>query len=139
MAELFARFFEMLAMSKEVGGWGDYQFTYAEVSKFFYNVIEWFHGSLKPILLKKIDKEISVTSGEFISNLEPYKKKWTDKIKSKFANCENPDKKFQELFSQDSMNRDKLVTNVNETFKNMSTDRVKTLDNGLEYIELRRK
>jgi hypothetical protein len=135
MSELFARFFELLAMSRDVGGWGEYYFTYLEASKFFANTINWFFDTLNPILLKKSDIGIVATSAEFISNLEPYKKKWTDTIKSRFANVNDMSKKYQEL----NPSRDDFIGKVEEVFKKQDIAEVKKLDNGVEYMEFGRK
>lgn len=139
MAELFARFFEMLAMSKEVGGWGDYQFTYLEISKFFLNTIDWTEKVLHPILYKMIDKDVSLSSLEFVNNLEPFKKQWTSRIQSKFANANNSENKWQSTIDT-SMNSDKtLVKNVQDTMANISPDKISVLDNGVEYVDFRKR
>jgi hypothetical protein len=139
MSELFARFFEVLSLSEEIAGFGDYCFTYLEVSKFFMNTIAWFHDSLEPILIKKTDKDIAIISTEFINALKPYKKKFTDTIKSKFANVQDPEKRFEEVYGENKRLNDDFAQGFNKIFEDKQSGRIKKLDDGIEYFEFKRK
>jgi len=80
MEELFARYFELLAMSYEVGGWGKYQFYYADIANYFENTTKWIEQVFNKIISKKIDKEVLEWSNNLVKNLKPYEKKWKEKI-----------------------------------------------------------
>jgi len=88
MAELFARYFELLAMSYEVGGWGKYQFHYADISKYFENTTNWIEQIFNELISKKIDKEILKWSDNLVQNLKPYQKEWTEKFNSNVKDSE---------------------------------------------------
>ncbi|MDR2760260.1 MAG: hypothetical protein LBB09_00225 [Rickettsiales bacterium] len=140
MAELFARFFEILSMANDVDAWMDKRFSSEEIQRFYRNTVKWFYDELKPILLKKTDPEIAIASAEFVSGLQPIKKKWTDKIKSKFANVENPEKRFQEaFFGADNPCLEKKGELSQAAFKEVFGEKTKTLDTGAEYVLLRSK
>lgn len=133
-SELFARFFELLAMSEEVGGWGKYQFNYTEISNYFKNTIIWTKNILIPILHKKIDQDIETDSIKFIENLKPYKKEWFRNNYSKFENVENMNNKWVETILGDEKHSIK-PENVMDVFNKQES---KTL-NGVEYIEFGKK
>ncbi|MDR0571473.1 MAG: hypothetical protein LBG48_01325 [Rickettsiales bacterium] len=139
MAELFARFFEVLSISKEVAGMGDYCFTYQEVSRFFSNTIGWFYDRLEPILIKKTDKEVAIISEEFISNLKPYRKKFIDTTKSRFANVSDTNKKFEEVYGENKRVKDDFATGIYDIFEKSSSQSIKKTDTGVEYFEFKRK
>ena len=82
MSELFARYFELLGMSNECGGYGRFHFYYKDITGFFAHTTKWVEEKFNPTLTGKINPKISQYSSELISSLEPYKKKWTDNIKS---------------------------------------------------------
>jgi len=91
MSELFARYFELLAMSYEVSGWSEYQFHYDDVTKYFANTTIWIEDVFNGIIGKKIDKKVLQWSNKLIQNLEPYKKKWTDDVKSESSKTQRSD------------------------------------------------
>ena len=135
MAELFARFFEMIAMSKECGDWGNYQFSYNEILDYFTNTVAWAENELIPILKKKTDEDVEKLSVDFVNNLKPYKKEWVRNHRSKFANVENMNNKWLEslLLERD----DELIA---ESCKNFFEGKdLKKLDNGVEYFEFGKK
>lgn len=81
MEELFARYFEMLAMAYEVGGFSRYQFKYENIVEYFVNTTKWVEKYFNPLILKMIDGEVSKASEELVKNLKPYEKKWAEDAK----------------------------------------------------------
>lgn len=81
MEELFARYFELLAMSYEVGGFSRYQFKYENIVDYFINTTKWVEEYFNPLILKMIDGEVSKASEELVKNLKPYEKKWSEDVK----------------------------------------------------------
>lgn len=132
MQELFARFFEMLAMSKEIGGWGDYQFELEDIGIYFSNTIVWANNYLIPILKKKTDNDIEKASVDFINSIEPYKKKWTQQFKSRFVDTNDVKTKWQEL-------HETTEKNVEDTMNYFNNQQLSKLDNGVEYIDFTKK
>ncbi len=82
MEEMFARYFELLAMSYDVGGWGRYQFYAKDIIKFFENTTRWVESSFNPMIKHLSDKEIVTASDKFVANLKPYQMEWVKKIGS---------------------------------------------------------
>ena len=136
MAEFFARTFELFSMSQEVDG-GDktYVYSYSQIADFFKNTLGWINGTLLPILYKKNDIQISLESAKIIQNLEPYKHKWTNKIHSKFDNVKNESHRWRETIEQENKSKTQFINNVQETFNNVPKEKIKTLDDGTEYVE----
>ena len=132
MVELFARFFEMLAMSEEVGGWGKYQFTLEDISIFFSNTVSWANEFLIPILIKKTDDDIDKASKDFVKTIEPYKKKWTQEFKSRFADTTDAKSRWRELHDEEQKN-------VEDTMNYFNRQNLSKLDNGVEYIDFTKK
>lgn len=132
MVELFARFFEMLAMSKEVGGWGNYQFELEDISIYFSNTVAWANDCLVPILKKKTDRDIEKASIDFVNSIEPYKKKWTQQFKSRFVDTDDVKTKWQEL-------HETTEKNVKDTMTYFNNQQLSKLDNGVEYIDFTKK
>lgn len=122
MSELFARFFELIAMSYEVDGWSTYQFKYNEISSFFANTIKWFNKSIIPLLNKEVDKKILKNSIEYCNTLQPYKKVWADNIHS------------QKNKITDMNDAKKEVQDAIKSFEHWSENKtVHTLNDGTEY------
>ncbi|MDR1498800.1 MAG: hypothetical protein LBS34_00740 [Rickettsiales bacterium] len=128
MAELFARFFELLGMSNEAGGWGRFQFHYDEILNYFINTVDWTNRVLIPILKKKTDSDVIDASAIFVENLKPFKNEWTKKHKHKFADVSDLNHKCRET----TVNNEAFANDVLDTFKDKE---LKTLDNGVEYFE----
>jgi len=82
MEELFARYFELIAMSYECGGWGRYQFYYQDMSDFFVNITKWVKEKLNPLLNSSATGDIKILANDLIKKLEPFKQVWTNEIKS---------------------------------------------------------
>ena len=135
MSEYFARFFQLLAMSKEIGGWGDYQFVYSEVARYFYNTINWVNDTLFPILRNKVDKDIAASSFEFAQSLGEYKKIWQHNIQSKFEAGHEEDKWRFDVRKR-NLESQKLTEDIIGSFSKETTS---TLDNGVEYMDFTKK
>ncbi len=135
MSELFARFFEMLAMSYDVEGWGEYQFYYKEIEKYFTNTVKWTKEVLTPILDKKIDSDVKASSLALVEKLEPYKKSWVKNHQSKFANSDDPNKKWLSVVMQE----EKHMFDPDDIIKTFDNKELKKLDNGAEYFEFKKK
>ena len=93
MEELFARYFEMLAMSYEVGGFSRYQFKYNDIVNYFENTTLWVKEYFNPLISKLIDGEVGKAGKIFAENLEPYNKSWADDAKSTHYNYDENGKK----------------------------------------------
>ena len=132
MIELFARYFEMLAMSNEVDSWGNYQFTLEDISIFFSNTTAWANDVLIPILKKRTDNDIEMASLDFVKTIEPYKKKWSQKFKSRFADTNDARNKWKEI-------NERRDNDVKETIDYFNNQKLSKLDNGVEYIDFTKK
>lgn len=86
MEELFARYFEMLAMSYEVGGFSRYQFKYEDIIEYFQNTTLWVREYFNPLISKMIDGTIEDESIKLVEKLKPYEKKWADDVKQTHYN-----------------------------------------------------
>lgn len=80
MTELFARYFELLAMSYEVGGYSRYKFKNTEITEYFKNTTNWVENHLNPLLDKHCDSDVRQAAEELYSNLTPYKKEWVKEV-----------------------------------------------------------
>jgi hypothetical protein len=78
MSELFARYFELLAMSYECGGYGRFHFYYKDISGYMEQTTKWVIEKLNPAILKKIDSDVDGYSKDLVGNLKPYEKKWSE-------------------------------------------------------------
>lgn len=123
MSELFARFFEIIAMSYEVDGWSAYQFKYNDVERFFKNTINWFNLEVVPLLNRCIDNDVFKNSSEYVKSLKNYEKVWTEKINSKKIKL-----------TSDSFLDAKETEEAIQSFEKWSKDKaVYKLDDGTEY------
>lgn len=134
-SELFARFFEMQAMSYDVDGWGEYQFYYKEIKKYFTNTVKWTWDILIPILNKESDNDIKASALALVEKLEPYKKSWVKDHKSKFADVDDANKKWLESIKQE----EKYSIDPESVLKTFENKETKTLSNGVEYFEFKPK
>lgn len=91
MEELFARYFELLAMSYEVNGWGQYQFYYKDISEYFKNTTKWIEEIFNDAVSKKIEEDVRKASKNFVKKLVPYQKEWIKKTKSIHSKTCKPD------------------------------------------------
>lgn len=78
-AEYFARVFQLVAMAKEVAGFGaQYGYTLSEAYQFFENTIKFLAEDFYNTINSKIDFSIADKSKEYIKPLEEIKPKWTE-------------------------------------------------------------
>lgn len=133
MPELFARFFELIAMSYEVDGFKKYQYYYKDVSKYFKNTIKWVKNDLTNILLKKIDKTIKNETSLFTKSMEQYEKKWASK--SKFSKFKNGGK-WTDNIESNTIENNREIGEIISSYESWQKDKeVQTLNNGVEYFE----
>jgi hypothetical protein len=137
MQEVFARFFQMLAISKEVGGWGEYVFTYDEVSAYFANTIRWTNSILIPILKKNTDSDVEDAALTFVDGLKPFKKKWVTNNASRFADVKDMNNKWAESLSLEGRwVGEEYANKVMDVFEKKETSK---LSNGVEYFDFSKK
>ncbi len=107
ISELFARYFELLSISRNVNTKGD--FTTSEVMEFFENTTNFIEKIFNPQIRSKIDPDISDESikiAKAVKLIEPEKKfqdsvkkstgSWTGGVRSN-ASWQNSYKKFEAL------------------------------------------
>ncbi len=76
-SELFTRYFQLLAMAKEVAGFSaEYAYTVLDVYKAFPNTIDWIWEKLYKPMFARIDLRIAKISQEFIIPINEIKHKW---------------------------------------------------------------
>lgn len=82
ISELFARYFELLSVSRDVHGTGD--FTSAEVMEFFENTTNFIKKIFNPQIQKKVDKEIAQGTAQIAAQvkLEAPQQKFQEKVES---------------------------------------------------------
>jgi len=83
MDELFARYFEMLAMSYEVGGFSRYKYHYHDVIRYFTNTTQWILNTFNPMISSMIDGSVQQDSQRLIESLGEYQKSWANSAKSR--------------------------------------------------------
>ena len=131
-AELFARTYELIALSVEVDGFKNFQYNYKAISSYFGNILNFFNKFLNPILEKKIDKNILKSSNEYCKHLQKYEKKWSSK--SKYSKFTNGKKWTDNIASKNSM-EDKEVAEIIGSFEQWQKGKtVHKLDDGTEYF-----
>lgn len=83
-SELFTRFFQLLAMSKQVAGFGaQYGYRVEDIYKGFPNFTKWLGDVLYPRLISRIDPSIAQNSQSYIIPIEEIKHEWsTQKARS---------------------------------------------------------
>ena len=131
-SELFARVFELIALSIEVDGLKNFQYDYKAISSYLANTIEYFKTVLNPILIKLTDKDIQKNSSEYCKDLEKYTKKWGSK--SQYSKFKYGDKWADNIQSNNCFN-DKEVREIIDSFNRWQQGRtVHKLDDGTEYF-----
>lgn len=81
ISELFARYFEVLSISRNINLSGDFETK--DVMEFFANTTKWIVEIFNPAIKSKIDKDIANYTRKLIDNGEiKSEKKFTDKIDS---------------------------------------------------------
>ncbi|MDF3047953.1 MAG: hypothetical protein K0R73_1071 [Candidatus Midichloriaceae bacterium] len=83
-SELFTRFFQLLAMSKQVAGFAaEYGYRVEDIYKAFPNFTKWLNSALYPRLNRRVDPQIAISSKAYIVPLEEVKHEWSkEKVKS---------------------------------------------------------
>ena len=77
-SELFTRFFQLLAMSKQVSGFSaQYGYNVEDIYKAFPNFTKWLVSVLYPNLEKRIDPGVSQASRSYILPIEHIKHEWS--------------------------------------------------------------
>lgn len=86
LSELFARYFELLALTRDVHGTGD--FTSAQVMDFFVNTTNFITKIFNPKIQNQIDPAIANFTNTVVEevHLEGPQKKFTDDVQSFFKN-----------------------------------------------------
>ena len=130
-SELFARVFELIALSVEVDGLKNFQYNFQSIFLYFSNTIKYIKEILNPILLKNVDDDILKSSEEYCKYIKKYEKKWASRAKySKFTDGKNWSSNIK---SNNSLN-DKEIDEIISSFNNWRKDRVVyKLDDGTEY------
>lgn len=90
-SELFTRYFQLLAMAKEVSGKAaDYAYNLAEMYKAFPATELWMFDNLYKKLMPKFNTDIVEASKQYIKPIDEIEHKWSDeKIKSVHPDKEN--------------------------------------------------
>jgi hypothetical protein len=91
-SELFTRFFQLLAMSKQVSGFAaEYGYRVEDIYKAFPNFTKWLDSTLYPTLKRIIDPQIAEYSKAYLVPLEEIKHEWAkEKVKSIHGRSANP-------------------------------------------------
>ena len=93
MEELFARYFEMLAMSYEVDGFSKYQYKYGDITSYFENTTLWIQAYFNPLITTMVDGDIKKEAENLVRNLQPYTKNWASDAKDTHYNFDERGKK----------------------------------------------
>lgn len=81
LSELFTRYFQLMAMAKEVAGYtAIYAYSVLDVYKAFPTVEDWIWNNLYETMLPKIHLEIARTSQAYIKPIEQIKHKHVERI-----------------------------------------------------------
>ncbi|MFT6332874.1 MAG: hypothetical protein ACJAW3_001223 [Lentimonas sp.] len=92
ISELFARYFELLSLSRDVDPNGSFLTT--QVTDFFVNTNNWIRQSFNPHIKNKIDPEIAAYTKELIANKDfKSEKKFSDNAKSFHKKIDDSGKK----------------------------------------------
>lgn len=95
-AELFARYFEIISLSKEViGKYKSSGFTLSEVISTFQNTHKWLSKNAYPSMKKETNPLIAAGSKKYIVPIEKIKHNWSEeKVKSFHNRSDNSQKKW---------------------------------------------
>ncbi|MFI4983755.1 MAG: hypothetical protein ACHP6I_00985 [Rickettsiales bacterium] len=91
-SELFTRYFQLLALAKEVAGFAaEYAYTILDVYKAFPNTIDWIWSNLYTPMFSRIDSRIAMASFNFTVPINEIRHKWAkEKIGSVHKDPEKP-------------------------------------------------
>ncbi|MFT5703592.1 MAG: hypothetical protein ACJAZX_000711 [Rickettsiales bacterium] len=91
-SELFARYFELLSISRDVRSDGNFLTT--QVEEFFVNTSKWMKEIFNPHIKSLIDKDIAIFTGDLIvKNGFKAEKKFADNTKSFYKKTDQDGKK----------------------------------------------
>lgn len=92
-SELFTRYFQLLAMAKEVAGYSaEYAYTVLDVYKAFPLTIDWIWDKLYKPMISRIDLRIAKISQQFIIPIDEIKHKWAGEKVETFHKDKKPNK-----------------------------------------------
>jgi len=94
MEELFARYFEMLAMSYEIDGFLKYHFEYEDIIYYFKNTTLWIQNYFNPLITKIVDSDVEKEAKKLLETLQLYTKNWVDNSKDTHYNFDEQGKKI---------------------------------------------
>ena len=138
MSEMFARFFELMAMSFEFGG---NSFYIKDIFEFFPNTIRYIDNDIIPLLKRKINPAVQKASDDFAKSLGGFKKTFSGygskKIASKHANGFNAGKTFAEMSSSIFLSEDEEKKIFGDSLKEDNSNRA-VLKNGIEYFSFKK-
>ncbi len=78
-SELFARYFQLMAMAKEVAGYGaEYGFDLQDLYRFFLNTSQWMWQHMYPKIIPKIDAGIANISQTYVKAIDDIQHKWSE-------------------------------------------------------------
>ncbi len=118
MNELFARYFELLSLSRNVSLSGD--FLTSDVMDFFVNTTKWFTQVFNPKIKAMIDPGIAKhTAEQIIQNAFKGEKKFTEKVDSYYKKV---DEKKQKSFSANTKSNAAWQSSWNEHQKKLDQD-----------------
>jgi hypothetical protein len=78
-SELFARYFQVMAMSKEIAGLASvFGYSINASDSYFHETKKWLLGHLYPALFTIIDAQISNISTQYVKQVDEIKHKWSE-------------------------------------------------------------
>jgi hypothetical protein len=78
-SEFFARYFQLMAMTKEVSGYGgEYGYNLQDMYRFFLNTSQWIANYMYPQVLSKIYQDIALASREYLKTVDEIQHKWSE-------------------------------------------------------------
>jgi len=78
-SELLARYFQLMAMTKEVSGYGgEYGYNLQDMYRFFLNTSQWIANYMYPRILSKIYQDIALASRDYLKTVDEIQHKWSE-------------------------------------------------------------
>lgn len=100
-SELFTRFFQLLAMSKQVSGFAaQYGYKVEDIYKAFPNFTKWLGDVLYPRLIQRIDPQIAQNSRSYIIPIEEIKHEWSKESARSIHGHKSPNDKGPSRWSK---------------------------------------
>ncbi|RZI47751.1 hypothetical protein EDM53_00415 [Rickettsiales endosymbiont of Peranema trichophorum] len=95
-SELFARFFQLVSMAKEVQGYkAEYSYALKDVYQFFERVVALLSKELFNTVHNSVDKNIALYSQQYIVPVDDIEHKWSEEKVQKLHHQANAAKKWQ--------------------------------------------